>query len=81
MTTFSCTLEQFKQVGKEFDLSLANCTDPDEAEAGWKCVSLHYLGINHAHGASPILAAGHLRYWSNCYIKWQSAHTKRKFGI
>lgn len=44
MSTFECTLEEFKKVTGEFAVASKQATR-EELEAGLKCVQLHYLGI------------------------------------
>lgn len=44
MSTFICTLDEFKKVVVDF-CSAAPTADADQLEAGFKCVGLHYFGI------------------------------------
>jgi hypothetical protein len=67
MSTFVCTLEQFKGVVAEFCKSAPTASD-DALEAGFKCVTLHYLGIEPAPKSGSwqeIIAVSCLNYASN----------------
>lgn len=43
--TFECTWEQFKQLAKEFHDNAPNL-ELSELDNAWKCLGLHYLGMN-----------------------------------
>lgn len=45
MSTFKCTLEEFKKIAADFHKKAQETEDLDALDAGFKCVGLHYLGI------------------------------------
>lgn len=64
MSTFPCTLNQFKKTVAEF-CKAAETADADGLECGFKCVALHYLGIEPqpAPGsADEVIAASALKF-------------------
>ncbi len=45
MATFDCTWEEFKQLAKQFH-DAAPTMNLEELDNAWKCLGLHYLGMN-----------------------------------
>ena len=71
MTTFNCTLNQFKQLVAEFHKA-ADTANLEELDAGFKCVSLHYFGITpqpESNSAEEIIATSAFNFASNKHIK------------
>lgn len=71
MSTLTCTLEEFKKIVAEF-CKAAPSANLEQLDAGFKCVSLHYLGIEpppKMGSAQEIMATSYLDYASNQMIK------------
>jgi len=45
MSTFDCSFEEFKRQANEFRLAAPDL-NIDELDNAWKCLGLHYLGMN-----------------------------------
>ncbi|GEM_PF-5687351 len=68
MSTFTCDLEGFKRQVAEFCKAAPSAENLDQLEAGFKCVSLHYFGIQPvpaAGSAAEIMAVSSLDYASS----------------
>lgn len=55
--TFDCTWEEFKRMAKDFHDN-APTLNLDELDNAWKCLGLHYLGMNEEmwrHSAAIVL--------------------------
>ena len=69
--TFACNLEQFKRIVADFLKTLEDDSmTKDELEQGFKCVGLHYIGID-CKKWEEIIAKSYLDYASRQYFKFQ----------
>lgn len=62
--TFKCSLEGFKHVVADFCKAAATETDEEALEAGFKCVGLHWIGIEFKSPAEEVIAQSFLEYVS-----------------
>lgn len=70
-TTFTTDLQGLKRLARDFLLSLEKNPSEDEAEAGFKCLTLHYFGCEYVHPADEIMAVSTFKYASKHYMEWQ----------
>ena len=65
--TFDCTWDEFKRIAKDFHDN-APTMNFDELENAWKCLGLHYLGMNEKmwyHSAEILMNIESCHYFEN----------------
>ncbi len=69
MSTFKCDYATFRKVTGEFIKELPNITDLEVLDSCFKCVQLHYLGLETDKEHELVSAAAALRIVSDEYLK------------
>jgi hypothetical protein len=66
--TIKVDLEGFKKLTAQFTKSLQTATE-DEADVGWHCLGLAYLGLDHSKEVELLIAASYLEYAARRYME------------
>jgi len=69
MNTIPTTLESFKRLVASFCKKAAECDSLESLDAGFKTVSLGYLGLQSDSSADALISQSYLEYASNRYAE------------
>jgi len=69
MSTIKTSIEEFKGLVASFCKKAESCQSWESLEAGFKTVSLGYLGLETTSEADEIIAVSYLDYASKAYME------------